>query len=434
MIYREEKKIFSQIDMIFIILFFLSFVNSALGTAFCVLLLGYITHGVEGEVKALLFITLRGILSSAISAEIGNGIIKWIVLLGISILILLNRYEDEEKWKLQRVFYAAAIFSVVICINSFCLSSYPVTACFKVVAFLLTFCAVIKGVYITRNTCRWNDFLCMLMSILMIISFLLIPFSRFRIVNDNFQGVYNHVNVMGVMCCVYLALVLNSTFFKQHYHIKKMVIIATFIMAFLSASRTGMVSSIVVLLLYSLFKVQNSAKRIVNIIVATFLIVLILVAVQSKSDNIIMNTVHDFLWKDSTESIMESREEIIQNSLERYRQHKITGTGFMVPYNQEIRDYSLKFDLIVEPGNMYYMLLGDTGIIGLLLFGILLIALLESGRIKRLFLLAAALMTNMGEMAFFSSNNYSILFFFLIAVYIFDKDNKREDFDRRNIV
>ena len=424
MIYEKETPIFQTIDKIFIVLFFISFINSAMGTIFCILLLGYIWYGVEGEVKALLFLTLRGILSPAIAAGIGNGIIKWIVLLGMSILVILYKYYDDKKWKIQYTFFSIMIFAVIVSVNSFFKSSYPVTSCFKMLAFLLTFCATIKGVYITRRFCRWTDFLCLLMSLLMIISFFLIPFPRFRIVNDNFQGIFNHVNLMGVMCCVYLALVLKSNFFNQRKNIRNIVIICTLSMAFLSASRTGMISSIVVLISYNLFKFQTAGRRVMSLILGILVLIFITMAMDGKySDNIIMNATHNFIWKDSEESILDSREEVIENAKRRYEKYKITGTGFMVPYIEGEKNYSLDFNLIVEPGNLYYMLLGDTGVAGMVLFIIVCLAILNSGSYSKLFLFISALLINMGEMAFFSSNNYSILLYFLLALYMFDDDD-----------
>ena len=51
------------------------------------------------------------------------------------------------------------------------------------------------------------------------------------------------------------------------------------------------------------------------------------------------------------------------------------------------------------------------------------------GNFENIYLLIAALMINMGEMVFFSSNNYAILLYFLIALYLFDNEKEFTDYD-----
>ena len=72
------------------------------------------------------------------------------------------------------------------------------------------------------------------------------------------------------------------------------------------------------------------------------------------------------------------------------------------------------------------MLLGDTGIVGASFFGILVFAIFKNGTWSRLHLLVGAFIVNMGEMVFFSSNNMSILIYFLIAVYLFEDNTEVE--------
>ena len=410
--------IMRPLDKFIIIAFFCSFVNSLAATAFCILLLLYIQYGAEGEVKILFWITIRGILNTSVAAGIGSGNIKWGILIGASLLVLIKVNLDTQSWKAQKVIIKLIFFCIVVGIASIRTSSYPVTASFKIIAFFLTFSAVIKGVSITRETCEWTDYLCIVLTMLMVLSFIIIPFGRFRIVNANFQGIFNHVNVMGIMCCMYLALLLHSGLFAQKNYIRIILIIVTFIMAFLSASRTGMASCIAVFVLYMVSNRKNfDCGKVALVFVGIFIIGCFGLVM---GDSVIQDQVHNFVWKGNEKNIWESRREIIDSSMERYNSHKMAGTGFMVPYIQGIRDYSLKFDLIVEPGNMYYMLLADTGIVGLLLFVIFGLEIIRCGERKKIYLFVAAIMINFGEMGFFSSNNYSVLMYFLIAIYMFD--------------
>lgn len=424
----ELQSMFKTLDKVVLLAFFVSFANPFLATAFCVLVFVYVLYGVEGELKILFWITLRGILSTAVAATIGSGMIKWGSLIGASLLILVSHNLDTKEWKVRRVIISLSFFCITVGVASINVSSYPVTSCFKILAFFLTFSAVIKGILVTKERYNWADFLCAVLTILMFLSLCVLPFGRFRIVNADFQGVFNHVNVMGIMCCIYLALLLRSNLWIRRKFLRDGAIIATFIMAFFSASRTGMISCIVVLVLFILFNQTSfDGKKVIYIFLCIFIISSIaFVTKGNEIDNLIKNRVHSFIWKGNVENIWESRQEIINNSIERYEEHKITGTGFMVPYIQGFKDYSLSFDLIVEPGNMYYMLLADTGIMGLLLFVLFILVVVKCGNIKNLYLLVAAMLINMGEMGFFSSNNYSILMYFLIAIYMLDSDSYKE--------
>ena len=90
----------------------------------------------------------------------------------------------------------------------------------------------------------------------------------------------------------------------------------------------------------------------------------------------------------------------------------------MVPFKEGVMSFKLDFDLQVEPGNLLWALLGDTGLAGTVLFAVAVIIIFALGEKRNLHLLAAAFLVNMGEMVFFSSNNMAILVWFLIALYI----------------
>ena len=52
MLSRSENRIFTQIDAIYIVLFFASFASSMLGIVFMLLLVFYLTRGAEGGVTS----------------------------------------------------------------------------------------------------------------------------------------------------------------------------------------------------------------------------------------------------------------------------------------------------------------------------------------------------------------------------------------------
>lgn len=420
------REIYSQLDMIFILLFFLSFFHSILGLVFYLSLFYYWKYGVPGGIRVLFFITTRSIMSTAVAAIPGGGnMLKWFLLLGSSIWILLNvKNRNYNRRKGDGVILWLILFIVVEALSTIETSSYPVTSIFKLISFGLPLIAIVIGVALTNKKYRWTEYIVVFYTILFCINFVLIPFGKFRIVNNNFQGVFNHVNMLGIISVIYIALLLNSKFFAERKRIRLLMLCLTFIMIFLSMSRTGMFSAIMVVLVYIIFNAKKHLKGIIVSGIGAFILVMIVSFTNSPLLENIKNTAEEFIWKNSEESIWDSRKELIEEAQERFETHKFLGSGFMVPYEKNVVDYHLNFDLIVEPGNILWMLLGDTGIVGITLFGIFIVKIALSGTRRKLFLLVAALIVNMGEMVFFSSNNMSILLYLLIAIYIFDREEE----------
>ena len=414
----NKKSIFENIDYLLLFFFILSLLNHSIGTLYCLVLFLYLKKGTVGKVKALVLITFRGLISPAIGAGIGNGIAKWFLILGMSLLILNTVHAQERIWKISRISAAVILFCISVVFTNLLNSSYPITAIFKSISFALPFCAIIKGIRLSSKYYDWSSYIWVLMSIFMCSSFVLIPFKQFRIVNTDFQGVFNHVNTMGTMCVIYLAITLCSSIGKKYIHFRNIMILITLVMVYLSASRTGMVSCLLVLICYFLFRGDFNIKKIIFICFLVVLTIYLIMAVQGVLDDPFAEVIHTTMWKNSQDSIFDSRLEIIVNAKNRFLQHPLLGTGFMVPFEDGIRNYNLDFGLMVEPGNMFYMLLGDTGIIGFIIFIILFITILKRGKIQNLYLVVAAIAINFGEMVFFSSNNYSILLYYLIAYYI----------------
>lgn len=415
---------FKKIDKFFLILFFLSFFHPILGLLFNIVLIYYWKWGVEGCLKSLLFLTIRGILNPALAAVASVQSIRWLIFLGASILILLYGKIDEKDNKHNKynlIVLSVSGFSCIVIYLGFVTSSYPITAMFKAISFAIVFCAVMKGIAVTIEEVDWSMFFVSFFSILYLINIFLIPFQQFRIVNDNFQGVFNHVNLFGIVSALFFAMLQKSKFYKEHKVMKCLMSIAIFVMVYLSASRTGLLSLIIIFLLYFY---SNGSRRFFKTILALSICTIILIFIPEKAEQSLVKNIHEFVYKNDAENIMDSRLDIMENYKIKYELEPLAGTGLMVPYDSEIRDYSLKFDLSVEPGNLIWTLVGDTGIIGTIAFGMFFLTLLCSGKIKNMYILFGAFIVCMGEMVFFSVNNMAVIIYFLIAIYVFDYEKK----------
>lgn len=421
--------VFDQVDIVYLLFFVVSFFSSAVCSIFYLVLFFYCRYGTEKCVKALLLITTRGILNSALVSGTGNAMVKFFSLLGISILILLNsNKEDSRNYPLDRVTITLVLFAIYAIVASFFSGTYPITSLLKVVSFIIPFLAILYGVFMTRDYCRWADYVAIVYTLLMIVSFITIPIARFRTTNDNFQGVFNQVNMFGIIAAIYIAILLCSNIFKRRLMIRTGLIIMVLLMIFLSASRTGMFSSLTVLFIYFFFGREKNENSTFFTIVGVFVVILAILLVKNGMYDGLQSAIQEFVFKGSTTSIFESRLTQVEVAQSKFANNHWLGSGFMVPLNQngEI-SYGINFSLIVEPGNLIWCLLGDTGIIGTTIFMILFVQILISGKIDKLYLLVASFMINMGEMVFFSSNNMSILCYFLLALYMFD--NMEEYYD-----
>ncbi|MCB6415150.1 O-antigen ligase family protein [Faecalimonas umbilicata] len=420
----RKKRIFAQVDILFIILFFLSFVNSLAGALFTVSLVFYWQYGVEGALKALILVTTRGIMSSAVAATASLSSFRWIIILGSSFIILFcSSIPQRNKVKVNNIVVSILGFAVIVILTSFLNSSYPIISMFKVISFALPFVAVIIAVADTSEYYDWNDYFTLFYTILFILSAVTIPFGYFRITNDDFQGIFNQVNMFGIIAAVYIAAVLNSDFFAMHRKWQTGVIVGVLIMIYLSASRTGMFTSIAVIISYVFLNKKSISKKIMYIILLCLLLVLCLLFMYFVSEDIfstLREMIYAFMFKDNSDTIWASRQIIIEEHRKNYLSHPFIGTGFMTPYIEGVVSYEFNFDLVVEPGNLIWTLLGNVGILGSVLFAFLFLVILTSGKLRNLYLLVGAFAINMGERVLFSSNNMSILLYLLIALYVFD--------------
>ena len=176
---------------------------------------------------------------------------RWIILLGSTSLILIDaKLKGANKTKYNKVFLITLYFFIIVSVFGWFTSSYPVTSTFKLISFTLTFLAVIKGIAATEHIFKLKEFFVGFYTVLFIVSALMISFPYFRVINADFQGVFNHVNILGIIGAIYLAAFLTSEWFKKHIYFRNIVGMGVFIMVYLSASRTGMISAILILLVY----------------------------------------------------------------------------------------------------------------------------------------------------------------------------------------
>jgi len=385
----------------------------------------YLTYKekIMGAIKSLIIITFRGILSTAVAVYAGSyDTMKLFVIFILSLYILYKSFDVNKKVnRITVIVFSIFIFCIYIIIASFISGSYPVTSFFKIVSFFITFVAVIEGIYITKEKIDWLEYLCKWLTILMITSFFLLPFDSFKTINNNFQGVFNHVNVLGVIGALYISLLLvkNESIVVKNKLAKKVLIIMTLIMQYYTLSRTGLIISCICLFVN--FITNTSIKKIIYISVI-FLSCFIVYTTNDTINTQINNELISFIYKGNQSNILASRRDIQKDSQLKYENNELLGSGFMLPFEKNVRDYSLNLGKNYEPSNLIWMLIGDTGQIGVLLFLVFTFLLIINGQIKYIILVISSFGICMGEMVFFSVNNFSIIIYTILSIYLIKKN------------
>lgn len=377
----------------------------------------YLTYkeGIKGAIQSMIIMTFRGILSTAVAVSVGSyNTLKLILILFLSCYIIYNTLNITKNRKMKIILIGVLVFSFFSIIASFISGSYPITSSFKMISFFMTFVSILYGIYKTRTQFDWLNYIYKWFTYLMVVSFFLIPFNRFRIINTNFQGVFNHVNLMGVIGALYISILLIKKDVSYKI-ILNVLIVMTLIMQYLTASRTGLIISISCLLIYEMAHI--SIKRFFLVWIPICFI-LCFYSFNTKVHTYIDSQVTSYIYKGNQNDILASRRDVQKNSQIKYENNKIYGSGFMMPFSENVKNYSLDMGGFYEAGNLFWMLIGDTGIIGFILFSVFLFILILNGKLKNIYLIISSFGICMGEMVFFSVNNFSILIYVILAIYI----------------
>ena len=146
---------------------------------------------------------------------------------------------------------------------------------------------------------------------------------------------------------------------------------------------------------------------------------------NSTIKNIVNTEIHEYIYKNNTNDILSSRRELQQNSQEKYQNNPLIGSGFMVPFDQAVQDYSFNMSIIYESGNLFWELIGGIGIIGFVLFILLIVLILCRGNLERISLILSSIGVCLGEMVFFSVNNIAVLLYVFIAIFLIKPYTRR---------
>lgn len=398
-------------NLFVLVLFVLSMRSTVMGY---VLLAGMVIlafSGASGCIKALLILSVRQILSTRVAVVLPGA--KLYVVLIIGVLLVLStqgRVTGSISAKVKSINILLFLFAAYCAVSSLMNSSYPIASVLKVSLFYICLLGLMNGTAATSYGVDWICYLNNLFTPIMVASAIVIPIGSFRLVNSTLQGIITHPNMLGIMTALFTAsLLCDST---RPFIVKAILVSMNTVMCYLSASRTGMFTIIACLGVY--YSLSSGARTSRKILIGVGIVVAGVVLLTSYS-----NEINSFIYKSDTTNLFASRDIQILQFQEKFNANPIFGTGFMAPYVQGIRDWS-KYNFVNEPGNLIFVLLGDCGIIGFVLFVILLLFFLSGRYVQKdkIVLLLAPIMVSMGEMILMSPNNMACIAYVMMGMFI----------------
>lgn len=422
----KNKVIEKQILFIVFILFLnLNKITSILSI---IILFLYGIANIERSLKAIMYSFLISQLNTSIfNSNIGE--LRTLLNLLLIINILLNK-KTINNIKKNKISLIISIYCIYIIISSIFISWLPLVSIFKVIYFSTGFLAIFISVRInkTNNLVCWiNRYFRVVTSINLILIFFPQGYSTNKVA---LNGIFANPNGLGIVTVLGCSIFLYSNI-KDINRYNTIFIFISIIEIFMSDSRTSIIT-LVIILLYYFFILKpitfhyNSKELFkylgLGCLISSVLIILVLVY-KNNFTNLFTSKL---LKGQTTDTILYSREGQINEFKNDFYSNKLFGVGFGVDgANGRIQSFELKLSYPVERGNIVLAILSETGIIGMIIFGVLIFYLFYYARkenntkeyLYKLIFIIVIILISFGEMTFFSTNSLGVVQWFLIALF-----------------
>ena len=407
-----------SLDLLTFVLFLVSFVHPASYVLFEVYLLalGLVISPVYVNIlKSLLVISIRGMMNDQIAAASGlTALMKWVVLMGLSVyaIFLFAKSERHENRVCHRYWHMMALFCIYCCIAALAFSSYPTAAIFKVISYSIPFYATYICISRTSKNFDWIVYIAKISVVTCLLS---LTWRDAHYYNHDhiWTGLFPNPNGYAQM------LVFAFTTCLVTYNSKKRIVwlvlagLMFLIDLFLAGSRTCLAAMACVGIVWLLFLPVSRRKKGVIL----FFVVVLGVLVIALSFPLLKEIFISFFykWGDSM-GLLGSRISQFSGVLDRFLKNPLFGTGFNVPYEKGQVDFGMYLSLPVENGNFILAILGDTGVIGFILYMTAAIYLFVNTRTCYWPLFFCPYLIAVGEMLLFSTNSFGVFVYVLLSV------------------
>ena len=251
-----------------------------------------------------------------------------------------------------------------------------------------------------------------------------------------FCGMLTHSQMLSPFAALSFAWVLcDMLFAEKRIRIPHLILILALLPVFyLTRSRVALlvsVSSVFIIFVYTLNKikikqkVKNSLRGMM--IFGIFMGMIGGVFIEATSQGItkwvrkVDNVQNDD--RGLTEAFTESRQGLIDMSMWEFRRNPMFGSGFQVSYETEElvkRSKGLILTAPIEKGIIFTMVLGETGIVGIICFIFFILSFYITATMRRLYvtitMFTLLLISNMGEATFFSPGGIGSILWILTVI------------------
>ena len=236
-----------------------------------------------------------------------------------------------------------------------------------------------------------------------------------------FCGVVNHSQTLAPFLALsFIWLVCDMLFIEKRFrlgHVITIVLIPP--MLFMTRSRTGLLIFIVGMMmvyLYTIRKIEINMNIVRHLRTGTFILISLIIGLGIISE-VRDRTISKWLRKSQdvegdtrtlTDAVTSSRMGLVEESMRDFRRNPLWGTGFQVAeYHSELeRRGKLVFSAPIEKGVLPTMILGETGIVGVICFIFFLGSFYLIASSRKLFVTCTCftllLVSNSAEASFFS--------------------------------
>lgn len=394
-------------------LFIFSFINPITTLLFLIGLSFLFTQKEVGALKIVFLLTLRTIINPGIAVSIGSYEMIKLALLSIASLFLVISFIRLRGIRFRGPLFTLVLFLLFNVFVAFYSSSLPIVATLKAGSFTLVYMGVLTGVSLVVNKFDIVGWVLKWLKIIVTASL----FSFFSPVSylrngRGFQGILNHPNMFGIVSVLFIAMLLGHKNEKGN----NFFVVISMLMIVLSESRTSLISSFLVFILF-LFDNYKFKLTKLKVLIFSFVGIVILLSYEEITSFFL-----DFIAKgQNLDNFLYSRQNQVNSLMYNFQQRPLLGNGFSVPV-LPYRSFDFSMEYLVEPGNIILAVLSFSGIIGFLIFTWHMGSVLfynKNNFKNKLYLFVAPLLINMGEMVFFSSNNIGVLCYLALAMYMF---------------
>lgn len=350
--------------------------------------------------------------------------LRWILLITSLCIIIKNKNLYRKQ---NHIFIIIGFIWVIynMC-TSFFNSADILTSTLKIISFSMSFFIIVSSI----DTKEYDWMLWTLgyytTLILLSIPLLFSPIGKLRN-GEFFQGIWNHPNGFAVMLsilCILSMYMLSSKRYNRYRMIIIFNLIISVLMLIKTESRTGIISFLVVSIVFFILDIKEKIFRGIKIkgILIFLALTIILTIILVLYKDFISDYLNNMIYKGAEGDLLYSSKEILDTLWEDIKRKPIFGNGFGV--NSEINESIgvFKMSSPVEKRNIILAILSESGIIGFTIFSIVIFSMTHILSRKKFLreidsLLVVLLMVNMSEMMFFSANGIGIFIYFILGIY-----------------